>query len=90
MREAIGPEGIEPSSQLDRRLGSSSVQPPGAVTTLNQEPGGTQNAEMLRDRRPRDIEAGSDLPGWELAIPHERQDLPPSRLGQCVENQVHG
>jgi DNA-binding CsgD family transcriptional regulator/tetratricopeptide (TPR) repeat protein len=45
---------------------------------------------VLGDRRPRDVEVGRDLPGAELVITDERENLPPPGRGDGFECGLHG
>jgi len=44
---------------------------------------------MLGDRRSRDVEVRRDLPGAELAITDERENLPPPGRGDCFQGGFH-
>jgi DNA-binding CsgD family transcriptional regulator/tetratricopeptide (TPR) repeat protein len=45
---------------------------------------------VLGDRRPRDVEVGRDLPGAELVITDEHENLPPPGRGDGFECGLHG
>src|SRR4029079_17869746 len=68
------PELLQELAQLGEALGSSAVEPPGAVASFVHEPGLLQQRQMLRDRRARHVEVRRDLAGRELAVAHEPQD----------------
>jgi hypothetical protein len=58
-------------------------------TSPAQEPGVAENAQMLRDRRPRDVRKSSgDLDDGKLPRADEPQDLAPMRLGDGFEGEV--
>jgi hypothetical protein len=44
---------------------------------------------VLRDGRARDVEVRRDLPGGELAVTDEGQDVAAARLGEGVEGGLH-
>src|SRR5258705_7767357 len=83
------PELLEEVLELGQPFGTCSVQAPRAVASLAHEPRLLQNVQVLGDRRPRDVEMGSDLPGAELVVAHEREDLPPPGRGDCFECGLH-
>src|SRR5512132_2712170 len=83
------PEALQEVPELDQALRSRPVEAPGAVASLGHEPRLLQDVQMLRDRRPRDIEVRCDLPGAQLAVADEREDLPSPRLGDCFQRRFH-
>src|SRR5215218_2362852 len=54
--ETRAPELVEERLQLDEPLGTRAVQAPGAVASLAHEPRLLQHAQMLGNRRPRQVE----------------------------------
>src|SRR6476660_8426177 len=83
------PELLEEVLELGKPFGTCSVQAPRAVASLAHEPRLLQDVQVLVDRRPRDVEVGRDLPGAELVVADEREDLPPPRRGDCLECGLH-
>ncbi len=67
---------------------SRAVQALRAVTPLGDEAGFLQDAEVLRDRRSRDVEATRDVADRELLARDEAKDLAAPRFtegGKCVD-----
>src|SRR5690348_1454265 len=87
--EAIAPELLQECLQLRQPLGSRAVQPPHAVAPLVHQTGLLEHAEVLRDRRPADVEVCGDLARRQLLVPDEAEDLPPVRLGDGLQRRVH-
>src|SRR5262245_49864430 len=84
------PEAVEEVPQLDEPFGTCPVEAPGAVASLAHEARLLQDVQVLRDRRPRDLEVRRDLAGAELVLPDEAQDRAPPRLGDGFECSLHG
>src|SRR4051812_13624484 len=87
--QAIAPEVVEERAQLDQPLGADAVDPASTVTSLAHQPSAVQDAEVLRDRLPRDVEARGDPPGGHLLVVHQSQDLPSSRLDYRLKCCLH-
>jgi hypothetical protein len=87
--EAIAPELVKEGAQLRQAFGARAVQAPGALAALGHEPGLLEHADVLRDGRARDVEVRRDLPGGELAVADEGQDVAAARLGEGVEGGLH-
>src|SRR5688500_19683231 len=49
-----------------------------------------EQLQVVRDRCPRHGELGGDLPGREVAVAEEGQDLAPGGIGEGTEGLVHG
>jgi hypothetical protein len=84
------PELLEEVLELGKPFGTCSVEAPRTVASLAHEPRLLQNVQVLGDRRPRDVEVGCDLPGAELVVAHERENLPPPGRGNCFQCGFHG
>src|SRR6266508_5877301 len=84
------PELLEEVLELGEPFGTCPVQPPGAVASLAHEPRLLQDVQVLGDRRPRDVEVRRDLPGAELVVADECENLPPPGRGNCFECGLHG
>src|SRR5712691_1062941 len=84
------PELLEEVLELGEPFGTCSVQAPRAVASLAHEPRLLQNVQVLGDRGPRDVEVRRDLPGAELVVADERENLPPPGRGDCFECGLHG
>src|SRR2546426_1372951 len=87
--KALVPERFEISAELGDRLRARAIQALRAASALGHEARLLQDTEMLRDRRPRDLEAARDLPDRELGRGHQSEDLAPPRFPERGEG-VHG
>src|SRR3954453_22305865 len=74
--QAEAPETLYEFLELFQPLGTSSVEPPRPFAPLGHETGLLEYAQVLRNRRPGHVKAGSDLTGRELTFTHEFEDLP--------------
>src|SRR6185312_15838961 len=88
--EAVVPELVE--ERLERRepLRAHAVETPRSVPTLGHESRLLQERQVLRDRRPRDVEPRRDLAGRQLGVANEGEDLPTARPGDCSQGGFHG
>src|SRR5215831_15901762 len=59
--EGLVPERVEVVAELAHAVGIDPVEPPRAVSTLRDEPGLLQDAQVLRDRGPADRQLVGDL-----------------------------
>src|SRR5512133_4132179 len=84
------PEALQEVLELDEPLRSRPVETPGAVASLAHEPRLLQDVQVLRDRRPGHVEVRRDLPGAELAVTDEREDLTSPRCGDRFQRGLHG
>jgi hypothetical protein len=73
--QALGPEDLEITPELGDGLRSGAIEALGAVSPLGDQPGLLQDAKVLGDRRPRDVEAAGDVADGELLARHEAKDL---------------
>ena len=88
--EPGGPVVVEEVAELAHLVLARLVETPGAVASLAHEARRLEHAEVLRDRRPRDVaEVIGDRRRRQLVGPHQPQDLPASGLGQGLEGRVH-
>src|SRR5213075_2595568 len=87
--EAAAPEVVEERAQLDQPFGADAVDTSSAVATLAHQPSAVQDAQVLRDRLPGDVEVPSDPPRGHLLVAHQSQDLPSSRLDYGLECCLH-
>ena len=81
--QALGPEDFEGRPELSDGLGSRPIETLGPVPPLGDEARVFEDAEMLRDRRPRDVETARDVADGELLARDEPKDLAASRLTDC-------
>src|SRR2546430_14396542 len=79
--EAFVPELLEERLDFGEPFGARPVQAPRPVASLAHEPRLLQDVQMLRDRRPRDVEVRRDLTRGQLPIAHQGQDLAPPGRG---------
>src|SRR3954453_12413335 len=87
--EPFVPEAVEELLQLREAFRARLVQAPGAVAPLTHESRLLQDGQVLRDRRPCDVEVRSDLTRRQLVVADERQDPPPSRLCDRLQRRFH-
>src|SRR3954451_4627142 len=87
--EAVAPEVVEERAQLDQPLGADAVDTSSTVTALAHQPSAVQDAQVLRDRLPGDVEVRGDPPRVHLPVAYEPQDLPSSRLGYGLDYCLH-
>src|SRR5215204_440696 len=79
--QPLVPERIQELAQARKSLGAGTVQAARAVPPLAEETRLLEHPEVLGDRRSGHVaEAGGDLPGRHLGVPHETEDLAPARL----------
>jgi hypothetical protein len=88
--EPSGPVVVQELAELLHLVALGPVQPARAVSAFGHEPGLLEDAEVLRDRRPRDLaEVIGDLGRRTLARPDEPEDLAPSGFCECLERRIH-
>jgi len=86
--QALGPEHLEGCPELGDGLGSRAVQTLRALAPLRHQACLLQDAEVLGDRRPRDIEPPRDVADRELLAGNQAKDLAASGLTKgckCVD-----
>src|SRR5580765_5782865 len=89
-REAGIPELLQKRLQLQEPLRSRLVEALGAVASLAHQPRLLQDGQMLGDRGPGHVEVRRDVPGGQLALADERQDLPSPGRCDRSERGLHG
>src|SRR5436190_2293501 len=87
--EPLAPESVEERLQVGEPLWAGTVEALRAVPALVHKTRLLQNSEVLRDRRPRDVEPGGDLPRGELLLADELEDPAAARLGDCAQCSFH-
>src|SRR3954452_13885754 len=87
--EAERPEALQELLELPEAFRTGAVEAPRPLTPLAHETGLLEYAQVLRDRRPRHVEARRDLAGGQLAAADEIEDLAPPRLCQCLDHGLH-
>src|SRR3954466_5540492 len=87
--QAIAPEVIQERTQLDQPLGADAVDTPSAVPPLVHQASAVQDAQVLRDRLPRDVEVRGDAPRGHLLVADQSQDLLSSRLDYGLDYCLH-
>src|SRR3954451_5954428 len=88
--EAVAPEVVEERTQLDQALGADAVDTSGTVATLAHQPSAVQDAQVLGDRLPGDVEVLRDPARGHLLVAHESQDLASPRLDYRLDCCLHG
>ena len=86
--QTLGPEHLERCPKLGDGLGSCTVQTLRALAPLRHQACLLQDAEVLGDRRPRDIEPPRDVADRELLAGNQAKDLAASGLTKgckCVD-----
>src|SRR5207247_6424908 len=87
--EPVAPELVEERLQLDEPFGTRAVQAPGAVASLAHEPRLLQHAQMLGDRRPRQVEVRRDRARGQLFVRDETKNRAPVRRGDRFQGGLH-
>jgi len=86
--QALGPENLEVGPELGDRLRARAIEALRAVPPLGDQPRLLQDAQVLGDRRSRDVEAAGDVADRELLARDEAKDLAAAGLpkcGKCVD-----
>jgi hypothetical protein len=78
--QALGPEHFERRPQLSDGLRSRPIEPLGPVPPFGHKASVLEDAEVLRDRRSRDVETARDVADGELLARDEAKDLSASRF----------
>src|SRR6266511_3565189 len=87
--EVLLPHVTQHHLERAERLAVGAVEPPRALAPLGKQAGPAKHVQVLRYGRPAHVEPGSDLPGGELSIPHQAQDLPPPRIRDGLQVGLH-
>jgi hypothetical protein len=86
--QTLGPEDLEGRPELGDGFGARAVQALRPLPPLGDEAGLLQDAKVLGDRRPSDVEAARDVADRELLARDEAKDLAAAWLaegGKCVD-----
>jgi hypothetical protein len=78
--QALGPEDLQVTPELGDGLRSGAIEALRAVSPFGDQAGLLQDAEVLGDRRPRDVEAAGNVADGELLARDEAEDLAAARL----------
>src|SRR5467141_3656299 len=81
--QALGPEHFERRPELSDGLRSRPIQTLGPVPPFCDKARVLEDAEVLRDRRPSDVEPARDVADGELLARDEAKDLAASRFTEC-------
>src|SRR2546421_1196792 len=79
--EVAGPHLAQDRLERAQRPRIRPIVAVGTGAPLPDEPAVFEQAQILRDRRPADIEGGRNLAGGALRCPDQAQDLAPSWIG---------
>ena len=83
LREAVVPEVAQPGAQLGQAFGPGAVQTSRAGSSLVDQTGLAQDAQVLRNGGAGDVrKARGDLAGGVLAVSNEAQDGHAARFAQ--------
>jgi len=86
--KAVVPEPFEVHAELGDGLGARAVQALRAAPAFGHEARLLQDTQVLRDRRPGDLETARDVPDRELRRGDQSEDLAPPRFPKRGES-VH-
>jgi len=81
--QALGPEDLEITPELGDGLGPGAIKALRPVSALGDQARLLQDAQVLGDRRPRDVEPAGDLADRELLARDEAKDLAAAGLTEC-------
>jgi hypothetical protein len=87
--QTVTPQLVEELAHLREPIRIELIEAPRAIASFRDEPGVLQNAEVLGDRRPADVEVLRDLAHAALIVTDEAQDLPASREGEGSGGVFH-
>jgi len=87
--QANAPKVVEKGDELLEAFGPQRVQPPRASAPLAQEACVEENADVLRDGRPRNREVVSDLAGREFVVSNDLEDFASAGLCDRSKRGVH-
>lgn len=88
--QRVRPHVVQKGPQRGQSLAAGLVQPAGTVPALVQQTGTLQHGQMLAHRRPGHLERARDLPGGQLDVADQPEDLPPPWFGQRAKHVVEG
>src|SRR5438067_10297681 len=84
--QTLGPEDFEGRPELGDGLGPRAVEALGPLAPLGDEAGLFQDAKVLRDRGPGDVEAACDVADRELLARDEAENRAASRFTECCKS----
>src|SRR3954454_17218267 len=87
--EAERPEALQELLELPEAFRTGAVEAPRPLTPLAHETGLLEYAQVLRDRRSRDVETRRDLTSGQLTIADQLEDLPSPRLRERLDGRLH-
>src|ERR1039458_3097415 len=89
--ESTGPVLVEERAQTSHLFDVGAIEPTIAGASFTHEIRLSQHAQMLGDRRTRDVvKVRSDVGGGHFARPDKAQNLATLGIGDCFERGVHG
>src|SRR5205823_14287578 len=86
--EVVFPHLGENSPQRSESSSVRLVQTGGTTTTGCHQIRLLQDTQVLRDRRPADVESRRNLSRRALFVPYQTKDLAPTRAGYCPQLHV--
>ena len=81
---------LQPRVEFLQRLYPNSIEAPLRVGPHFDESGLLHHAQMLRDRRLREVEPIDEFADWLLAVAQDVEDSPAVRLGQDLDGRSCG
>src|SRR5919109_901436 len=88
--EPLVPEGLDERAEVGKAFRPHPIKPPRPFASLGEKSGSLEHGEVLRDRRPGDVEAGGNLARAQLPLGDELEDAAPMRLGDGTDGGLHG
>jgi hypothetical protein len=87
--QTVAPELLDVLAHPAERFGPRTVQAVVAVSTLRDQPGLAQDAEVLGDGWSADVEVRGDIARSALVVMDEAEDLAASRICDSAQHSVH-
>ena len=87
--EPVPPHLVQVTPELAQALEACAIEAACAHPAFCDEPGVPKHPEVLADGRWRDREMARDLPGRQLAIANECEDLAPARFDESSKGGIH-
>src|SRR5262245_24625310 len=88
-RQAVIPEVLEPGTDFRGSTGACPIHASRAGSPFRDQTRIPEHGEVLRDRRPGDVEPRGNLAGGQLALTDEGEDLAPAWVGDRAKGNVH-
>ena len=89
-RQTVGPEALEEAAQLLEAFGAQTIQAPRPIAPNRHQLGLLEHAQVLRDRRCREVKVGRDLARRQLVrLAEELEDAAPIGLGDGLKSSFH-